>query len=199
MELERIIVALSGQAQALADAGGADGGRVGGLKRTTRSSQEAIQSPDRRQRTGVRAPADHHGSNSLVRKYVVPEGLANKTGFEQRGHRCKFVAQAEGERFNTFLAWSDTGETSAPTIVPESGGVVEAQSFAQHVYASLLMRTETGTDARSMVGSTLGENGPDMEATRAALRPSFGAGRPQFHEQDREASRRQDREQIGPT
>lgn len=48
---------------------------------------------------------------------------------------------------------------NSPTIVPESTLVVDAQRRTKHVYASLLMSTELGTEAHAIVDNTLGEKG----------------------------------------
>lgn len=73
-------------------------------------------------------------------------------------------AEAEDERFETLPEFAEAWETNAPTIVPETRGVLDAQKQVLHVYASLLMSTETGTEAHPIVDSTPGESG--LEAWR---------------------------------
>lgn len=93
-----------------------------------------------------------------------PDCLSSKRGFKQRRRRYKVVAGAEDARCKVILDWAEMRDTNAPTIVPESSGVVDVPRLAQHVFASLFLRTETGTEAPSIVDRTPGENG--LEAWR---------------------------------
>lgn len=45
------------------------------------------------------------------------------------------------------------------TIVRVASGIVGAETLGQHVYASLLMSTEAGTEAHTIVDATPGERG----------------------------------------
>lgn len=96
---------------------------------------------------------------SLVGKNLVPEGLTIKTSFKQRGRRYKLVASAEDERFKALLDLAEAQEATAPAIVPGASSIPGAEKFRQHVCASLLMSTEAGSEARSIVDNTPRENG----------------------------------------
>lgn len=82
IELARIIESVGRQVQALADAGGSETERVGGLEQTNRSIQEAVQNLAQRHGAGAKAPPDHFGSDARVDKNMVPEGLTNTAGFK---------------------------------------------------------------------------------------------------------------------
>lgn len=152
LELARIIENLSGQVHAFADVGGREAERVGSLEQVARSIQEDVQDLSLRQGTGGTPPAGHMGSNSFVGAGVVPESLTNKTGLEKWSRWYNFLARAEDDSFNTVLDSAEALEMNAPTIVPGSSGVVDAQTLAQHIYESLLVSTESGAKAHSIVG-----------------------------------------------
>lgn len=113
--------------------------------------QNAVQGLAQRQGAGA------HGtdtiSNSLVGKNVVPDGITNKTtGFKQWSRRYKLVAGAKDDRFKSLLEWAEMREPMAPSIVPDASGIHAPKLLGQHVYASLLMSTEAGTEVHSIVG-----------------------------------------------
>lgn len=159
VDMARIVESLGSQVQALADAGGREAEHVGGLGQATRSLQEALQSLSPPPGARGRAPQDQPGSNSLVGKNMVPDGLANKTGLKQWSHRHELVAGAHDEAFKVLLDWAEAQGMNALVIVLGSSGVVDAPRPAQHLYASLLMFTETGAETHSFVDNTPGENG----------------------------------------
>lgn len=66
------------------------------------------------------------------------------------------VAEARHERFTTFLTCFESHQAKAR--------IVGAQKLSQHVHASLLMSTEVGMEAHSIMDNTPSENG--LEAWR---------------------------------
>lgn len=79
----------------------------------------------------------------------APDGqrncLTSKSGFKSWSPLCKLVAGTEDERFTAFVEWVEARDTNAPTMVPETMGAVSVQRLAQHVRASQLISTETGS------------------------------------------------------
>lgn len=71
------------------------------------------------------------------------------------------MAGARDERFKVLRDWAETRDTDSSTISPEASGVADAPRLAQRIYASLLMSTEAGTEAHSIVDNAPGENGLD--------------------------------------
>lgn len=116
-----------------------------------------------RQGTVGRTPPDHLRSHPSLGKKVVPETLANKTGFTYLSRRHKVAVGAQGERFKVLRVWAVGRDMNAPASVPETIGIGDASRFGQ-VYASLLMSTDTGTEAHSIVDNMPGDIG--LEAWR---------------------------------
>lgn len=118
-----------------------------------RSVQEVVQDLSPRQGAGGKPPKDPLGPNSAVGKKVVSEGLTN--------NRLQTVEQAvqvgggnQGREVQRIVGLAEGWVTNAPTIVPETSGIVDAQSLGQHVYASLLISTEIGTEAPLIANNT---------------------------------------------
>lgn len=149
-ELARVIEVLSAQVQSLTDTGNRETERVTGLEQVTRQVQEAFANLAHRQGTGAQNGGERHEYNALVGKIVVPEGLANKPVFKQWGPRYKLVAGGKDEWFKTLLGWAEGHDTNAPTVAPEASNGAGAAKLAQHLYASLLMSKEAGTEAHSI-------------------------------------------------
>lgn len=164
IELARGIENLTGQVRALADAGDREPERVSGLEQTSRQLQEAVSVMAQRQGIGASGAGERIDTNALVGKNVVPEGLTNRSSFKQWSRRYKLVAGAKDERFKVLLEWAQARDPNEPAVDPAASNVANATRLSQHIYASLLMSTESGTEAHSIVDNTPAENG--LEAWR---------------------------------
>lgn len=60
-------------------------------------------------------------------------------------------------RWVKYFIWPEVREANVPVIVPETSGVVDPPRFAQHIYSSLPMIMETGTEDHSIFDNTPGE------------------------------------------
>lgn len=78
---------------------------------------------------------------------------------QQRSCHRELVARTSDARFGIILEWAEAQESNAPASVPESSGEVGAPLLAQHVHAAVLMSTETGSEAHSVVDNKLGAKG----------------------------------------
>lgn len=83
------------------------------------------------------------------------------------GHAVAGLIAADGAKDDNFKVrseWAEAREATGPTIVQDPNGLFGAARLAQHLYASLLMCTEAGTEAHSILDNTPGKNG--LEAWR---------------------------------
>lgn len=142
---------LSWPVQALADAGGRQSRWVG--EQTTRSIQKTVRILAQRQGTGARAPTDHLSSKSL----------AGKNRPHQRDRSSSGAVVASWRGVNTLLERTDSQETNAAQVTPESSGVVDLRWLTQHI-SSLLMSAETGYQTQYIADNNPGNNG--LEAWR---------------------------------
>lgn len=163
LELARVIESRSVQVESLAHTGGCESERVTWLENTTRQIQTTVAGLAQRHKSGAGPGGERHESNSLVGKKVVPERITNRTSLKQWTRRYKVVAVAKDERLKVLLQWAARADR-ADDIVPYSSGVLGVATLAQHIYASLLMCTEAGREAHSIVDNTPAENG--VEAWR---------------------------------
>lgn len=113
--------------QALADAGGMECERVGGLEQTARQFQDVVQGLAQRQGTGANG-ADI-APYPLVGKNVVPKGLTNTTSFKQWIRRYELLAGAKDERLKTLLEGSELRDAAEPTIAPVASGIPGAEKL----------------------------------------------------------------------
>lgn len=63
---------------------------------------------------------------------------------------------------------AEAWQSNAPTIVSHPSSVTKAPRVAQHMSASLLMSTETGTEVHAVADNTPGKNG--LQACRSLVR-----------------------------
>lgn len=111
-------------------------------------------------------------ANPLAGKARGPRGLDQQDGVKQGCRRYKLVAMAKDERFMT-LHWAAVREANAPTMFPDTRGVVGSQRLVQHAYARLHISTQTGTEAHDIVDNIAGEKG--LEAWERFVQ-RFGPG-----------------------
>ena len=101
-------------------------------------------------------------SNKLVSKNKEPEMLRPKTTFRSWAKSYKTIAGSKDHRFKLLLEWAESQDApitnSDLDLLTE---IPEALDLASQVYASLNIYTEDGTEARTIVDNTPGDNGAE--------------------------------------
>ena len=108
-------------------------------------------------------------ANRLVGKNKEPEVLRAKTMFRSWARHYKTVAGAKDLQFKSLLEWAETQtEPISMADLALMQGVDDAEDLANQVYASLILYTEDGTEARTIVDNVPEDNG--AEAWRRLVR-----------------------------
>lgn len=177
------------------------GGRASWWTRTNHSlDSRSAQNLAQRQRAGARALTDYVGSNSLHGKRIVPEGLTNNRlqTVEPALQVCGTSRRREVQESPAMCSSTGNECTNGRSRDQRRRGGVEARAAR---YASLLMSTNTGTEAQSILHQqqdSRRQRVGGLEATRSTLRSSIGAGDSQDHAPDIEAPQGQDCQHLFP-
>lgn len=156
--MNRVIEGRIRQVRAVADAAGRETERFIGLEQAARQLHETVAAMTRRQGAGASSGGERLESKSCVGKAGSHAAITIITASNSGAFDTSSWPEQKATD-PTVPERTENRKTNPPTIVPETSNGPGAARLAHHLYTSVLMCTEAGTETHAIVDNTQLENG----------------------------------------